>query len=629
MEEFLRKVQFSNEAILIYLQCLGRSSLTYNELYSLVPNLPPEAFPKVITELINGGLLIQINPQKPEILLHFLAVPPIKNILSYFSNINNNLINITRQVQEIVINSLNQIFQENEKVVLNFYQTFQEKRKDIIEDIYIQKQEVEDNIKKQESLNKIKEVIYDLQNQIKSTIQTQFPGIIKNLTQTKKNIINKVKSLKQKKINEEIINIIEEAYKTEIENLIKNYTSMLYELIEEKFNSFKKPINNIINSNLQLRNDFKTLFLSVISNFEVNINKFQEIIKNQKDLPKDDVSNLKNRIAESFYSIIQNSLNQVSGLNKPIELIIQQYLQKISSNEKTEIKNIWLINSKSKMYEELQNILSNSKKNLSLIVPKFEGYLSIEQFQNLPKNLKIKIASSDPTTNSLIINAKKIININFKNIQNENMIALKGDNNHLVIGIIQKDSKEPLDNFIGFGSNSESIIKLLTPIIDTYWTPKIGGTLSPIKPTIATRPVSPVKPTPIKSFNQSTTQIPSIVPDQQFSTTTTPTKQITQDFQKQIDSVLAIQPKESNEANFLINNAFNALIEKLNVLKGNEFSIELNIIAELILNRKGFSVTLHKLRSSINEFKKKETLLDESDKNEIITSIREWKQKFI
>ena len=615
MEEFLRKVQFSNEAILIYLQCLGRSSLTYNELYSLVPNLSPEVFLKVITELINGGLLIQINPQKTEILINFLAVPPIKCILDYYSNINNNLINITRQVQEIVINSLNQIFQENEKVVLNFYETFQEKRKDVIEDTYIQKKEVEDIIKKQESLKKISEGINDLQNQIKNTIQTQFPGIIKNLTQTKTNIINKIKTLKLKKIEEEIINIIEETYKTEVQDLIKNYTSMLNELIEEKFNSFKKPINNIINSNLQFRNDFKTLFLSVISNFEVDINKFQKIIKNQKDLPKDDVSNLKNRIAESFYSIIQNSLNQVSGLNKPIEVIIQHYLQKISSPEKTEIKNIWLINSKSKMYEELQNILSNSKKNLSLIVPKFEEYISIEQFQNLPKNLKIKIASSDPTTNSLITNAKKINNIDFKNIQNENIIALKGDSNHLVIGIIQKDSKEPLGNFIGFGSNSESIIKLLTPIIETYWTPNIGNTLSPIKPTITTRPVSSIKP--------------SIVPGQQFSATTTPTKQITQEIKKQIDSVLAIQPKGSDEASFLINNAFNALIEKINVLKGKEFSNELNIISELILNRRGFSVTLHKLRSSINEYKTKETVLDENNKNEIITSIREWKQKFV
>jgi len=39
MEEFLKKLQLSDNAIKIYVESLGRTPLTFFELYSMVPNL--------------------------------------------------------------------------------------------------------------------------------------------------------------------------------------------------------------------------------------------------------------------------------------------------------------------------------------------------------------------------------------------------------------------------------------------------------------------------------------------------------------------------------------------------------------------------------------------------------------
>ena len=44
MEDFLKKLQLSEEAIKIYLKSLGKVPLTYYELYSITPKLAQDKF---------------------------------------------------------------------------------------------------------------------------------------------------------------------------------------------------------------------------------------------------------------------------------------------------------------------------------------------------------------------------------------------------------------------------------------------------------------------------------------------------------------------------------------------------------------------------------------------------------
>ena len=96
---------------------------------------------------------------------------------------------------------------------------------------------------------------------------------------------------------------------------------------------------------------------------------------------------------------------------------------------------------------------------------------------------------------------------------------------------------------------------------------------------------------------------------------------------QKIDFVSVAQPKADDEAAILINSAFTNLINKLDNIKGDQFGRELQDIADLILEKKGFSVTLHKIRSTINKYKEKISLLDENDKKEILEEIQSWKKK--
>ncbi|GAJ15063.1 unnamed protein product, partial [marine sediment metagenome] len=88
-------------------------------------------------------------------------------------------------------------------------------------------------------------------------------------------------------------------------------------------------------------------------------------------------------------------------------------------------------------------------------------------------------------------------------------------------------------------------------------------------------------------------------------------------------------PKAGDEVGMLIDTAFKSLVQKLQNINGEEFSTELENIADLILEKKGFSVTLHKLRSKINQYKTHLGHLSEVDIKHIVESIEEWKKHLI
>ena len=691
MDEFLKQLQLSDEAIDLYNKSLGKSPLTYNEFYSLIPNLSDDNFTKVLNELKSSNLIVEIapHPQKPEILLQYITIPPFTPFLTYYTNINANLSNIQDAVQGLVINSLNKIFREKErnKIELDtLYNQFQEIKKDISEDSFIQKQDVEEIVGDLENLKEIKKVLSSLKEveenlhkRIKGITQTEFANLIKILSKIKTEINNNIRLLELKKNEAKVINIVEDVFKEKLNQLVQDFSSKLSELIKEEFKHFEdplnkiivEPINSIIDDIFRFQNDFKLLYLNVINDFEIKINKIREIIINNKLSLDNGLKNLENLISENLNEIIKDSINQVSGLNKPIENLMQQFLKKIMSSERMNIDNIWVINSKIKINEEILNVLSNSKEEVILIIPKIDNYLTIKQFQNLPQNLKVKIVSSEPHTNSLVKRFKEIPNIEFRTLKNENVIAFKGDDNLIVISVIQKDSKDPLNDNIGLASNYKPLINILNSIIRTTWTAaepdfgtpsmhKMQPQASPIRAPsqIKTSPIPTVKssissktqpaiqkPTPpekthlvstVKQHLQSeidkkTQDIEKIItnttPMAKISSTEPNMKQISGEPQKIGNYISKHYPKAGDKVAMQINAALNVLLQQLSVIKGEDFSIELQKIADLILVKKGFSVILHDIRRIINDYKKKEAPLDDNDKNLIFDVIESWKQR--
>ncbi|MFX1390997.1 MAG: hypothetical protein ACFE9Z_13110 [Promethearchaeota archaeon] len=659
MDEFLRKLQLSEYAIEIYLKILNKAPRSYYELYSIVPKATPEEFDQILGELKNTGLIVQLISKDNQSLNLYSALPPILPILNYYKNINANLASIKSSIHELMLKSLNTSFEENKAIKLDsILNSFEEIRKDIEEDSIIQKQEIEDIVEGMEELKDINENLSELHKDVKSITQTKFSDLIKIINEIKTELVENIKK-------KEIVSLIEETFKLKLDNMIKDFNYNLHELIEKKFDNINKPIKNKTDLIFQYRNDFKMLLLNMLTNFETNMNKIHELLRDNKDNLSGAMRNLENAIAASLNNIIQSSINELSNLNKPIETLMESYLKEINSRIKSEPNYIWIINSITQINELIQKLILTSKENLTIIIPHLENHIAIEHFEKIADNLKIKIVSSEAHTNSTVKNFKNITNILYRSYQNENLIVLKSDT-HIIIGIIQ-ESKDLLYDFVGIGSYFEPLIKLIDPIIKNIWEMAYSDTFHSaqmaksqgIQTSTSAKSITTVRPiisskTPFQEIEikdkklkekkaKPDIEIPSHIQEiqkddprafqkslQKPINTISPKPQITdlkQKLKEKIDFLTEVKPNVEDEAAIEINNAFNNLIQKLNNLKGDEFGKELQNIADLVLEKKGFSVTLHKVRSIINKFKEKLSLLDENDKNEIIQSIENWKKK--
>ena len=661
MENFLKKFQLSDDAIKIYSESLGKDPLTFYELYSIVQNISQNDFEDALTQLINGGLLIQLVPKKQEILLHYLTIPPIFPIINYYENINANLKGIKDSIQKLIKNTINQTFQQNEIIQSDtIIESFQDIRKDIEEDTIIQKQEVEDIVKAMEELKSLTKDISELDQQIKIVTQTNFANLMKKISGIKSEITTEINNLEFKKHKEEIISIIENNFKEKLDKLVQEFSTELHEVIEEKFESTSKPIEDLINATFQYRDDFKLILLNLLSNFETKMNKIQETLKENRDLLSDELGKLRIKLHEDMNVVVQNSVDQVSGLNKPVENIMREYFQEMRSSDKIVVSDIWTINSLTKINEEIQKFITTSQEELIIIVPQLENHLAAEQFEKIPRSLKIKVASSEPHTNSSVKNFQSITNLIYKTLENENLILLKGDNNQIALGLIQESAQDSLNDFIGIASNFPPIVELLSPIILHLWeeaysdsfygSQKVqtqGGKTQGVKK-MESKTYQKVKPITSAQFQSERIEhkqkdilkdqpqerkeeihpkpqkVPSILPDAQEQVDA-----IKQKLQAKLDFVSSSKRKKGDEAGLLINTAFNNLINKLNNIKGEDFSVELQKIADLILEKRGFSVTLHKLRSLINQYRFNDQFLNESDKKQIIENIENWKEKLV
>lgn len=671
MDDFLKQFGLSDNAIKIYLKSLGRSSLTYYELYSIVSEITEEEFKNCLNELIESNLIIQLIPQKSEVLLQYVAIPPFGPIITYYENINANLTTINNSIQELIANSLKQIFKSNRIVDMeSVFNVFQEIKKDIEEDTIIQKKEIEDIFEGMEDLNKVKDELSNIHQNIKSITQTQFSDLLKLISSLKDDLIKNIDSLDFKKHKKEIIDLVEELFKAKLDEIVGNFINNLHSQIELEFERTNKSTDKVMDTVFQYREDFKMLLLNMLNNFETKMNDIFRMIKDNKQNLVNQIQDLENRIIESLNAIVRNSINEISKLNKPIENVMKNCFEMLSYSDKAVINDFWLIRSITKVNEEIQNLINKTNKNLIIIIPNIENHLAIEHFGKQSGSLKIKIASSEAHTNSLVKKLKNVKNLEYKTLQNENIIALKGDDNYIIIGLTQDDQKGPLEDFVGFGSNYKPLIKIFEPIIDTTWAAAYSDTYyaaqqtkiqkSTPKKTITIKPsiikeVKPITSAKIKSNkiekrtikkeqekaqakeiskkDQPPIEIPleslknpTRIPEKSVNNIPKPQKKVT-NLTQTLKKNLSILPKAGDDAGILINDALNKLILQLNNLKGEDFSLELQNIADLILEKKGFSVILHQLRSTINKYKTYYKLLDNTEKNQIIEDINNWKQK--
>ena len=656
MEDFLKQLRLSDEAIQIYLKGLGKAPLSSFEIYSIVPKLSQEEYSNRLNELLELGLLVPIQSEDPDIIKTYYFIPPFNPIITYIANINANLESIKNQLHQLMAKTLKTAFEKNELLELDtLFKATQDMKKDIEEESIIQRQEVEDIVHGMENIKIINEILKDLHKRIKGVTQTEFSNLINMVAKIKDDIIMQLGYLELKKHEDSVKKLIERIFKQNSDDLIKNFASRLHELIESEFRNTQESLNNITKSIFQFSDDLKMLLVNTVNNYEQKINTIIDMLKTKNSNLSKDLQKFEEQILDNFGIVVKNSVDSVAALSNPIDKVMKSYFQSYISPEKIQLTNLWFINSISRINENIINYIRNSNKELILILPKLDPHITVDSFQKLKSTIKVKIASSEAHTNSFVKNLKDIKNIEYKTLKNDDIILLRADDKFLLIGILNSSSNNPLNDFIGFATNNPPYLNMLNNFVNSLWekgstelyqVPKtIGATAQGLETNKS------LKTTPIKRI-QPSIEVPSNIKTKQDQTDSpkrivvksplqekqptqfqaqSPNKMtdLTKEIQKQVDFISKTQPKPGDEAGMMINNAFNKLVEKLDKINGETFSRELQKIADLILEKKGFSVTLHKLRSTINQYKLFVHPLSKENIDQIQLSIEEWKSKIL
>ena len=616
MSEFLdllKQSQLSDNANSLYLSCLGRPELTKGELSVLIPDLSPENFTSVINELMSSNLLIQITSAKPEIPEYYLAILPFTVFLKYFSTISD----MISSNQELINNSINQVFKGEHKIELNSaFNQFQMLVKEHTEAITSQKKDFEINLGELEKINelnktldnlneiltRINDATTSLHQNIRGITQSQFGNLIQILKTIKTQLGIELNKIDNRKYAYESIKLMEEVFSAEFQEMVDRFTDTIFSLVDMEFQNYNNQVNQLIDDSItkkvdepirsitnnlgEIKNESKSIVSNMVNRFDSKLEEIKRIILTNKDSLPNNLQNLGNIIKDNVNNLFQDSINKISDLKEPIENLLRQFHVDNPYSKKLSIDNIWLIRSTSKVNEEIQSLIKNSKGEVSVIIPRIEDYLSEKIIKEIPNHLLVKIASSNQPTDSVLTDIINKSNIEFRILANENIVALMGDHNHVIIGVVNKDSDDSLNNLVGIGSNFKPLVDMLTPIIETSW--------------------SAAKP-------------PKLMP----ATAPQPIAQIGERLESRVE------PKLGDKIGMEINAAFDNLIEKLNKLQGWEFSNELQKVSDLIFEKAGFSVstTLHKISTMVGIFKPKYVDLENSDKTQIFTSIESWKQE--
>ncbi len=463
MEDISKLLNLNNLTASIYFQCLGKIPLTLNEIRSLKQDISMEIINGIIDELVDKNLIIVINPENPQILRHYFAVPPFFLIENNIAQIKNDFMSKEGYAQQKIRANNEIIFLKEHNIELD----------DINDNFLNLQKEFENNITLiKEDLNKLSKLGYggiettdflgQYEEELKKIISSELASIVVTLLQLKREVQDRI-------IDAGITHIQWDSIKNSIKDVLALRTHEksleINEIITEEFKELREKAGDI----LQERYDQKSQKFEILNSLARKFQSLHDSLEAKRNTLNVDLKNMEqlvnSRMIETFQDLTKNITNNVLFIDVFLKIILQSY----SGINLFSFEKFWLINSQAKINQEISNILANSRREVLIITTKIESFINKEELLTSSKKLKMKIASSNSHDDDIIQELIKNDNIRCRRLRNKNIVGINGDNSVAIVGIIQEKERDKLKNFIGFGTNHKPLVDLLDLILFGKW----------------------------------------------------------------------------------------------------------------------------------------------------------------
>ena len=114
MKDILTKLNLTDDTIDIFLECMGKVPLSYEEIHSIKPHLSDDEFKIIFDELVKNKLIVNVVPEGSIILEHYLAIPPFSGIIDNIISNDEGKKNKSSELKSSLIKIIMELFKKND-----------------------------------------------------------------------------------------------------------------------------------------------------------------------------------------------------------------------------------------------------------------------------------------------------------------------------------------------------------------------------------------------------------------------------------------------------------------------------------------------------------------------------------
>ncbi len=458
MKEILEALDLSKNAANIYHSCLGEIPLSYEEIHSFEPSLSDAEFNGAIEELIQRRLFFEISPTNPEILPHYMAVPPFSTLFNKFRLDSKGESGSLQDIIETKIDKI--IANENRIEVESIYNDFQKISSQIDTASTELRKDAEEFVESTKRVDNTMEIISNFELKMKNALSSQYNSLMDAIIQFRNLVIE---ILKASEFNEQQLESFEKIIRNDLEMKVQEKSKETEQKIFNEFNDLSEKFKSLFSGMLNNQVEQKAISLGILNFVDKEMSNLNNSINAKRESFKVALGWLKNTIKSEINKILKEQNAEVSESI----LSLNEFLTKILVDYFT-LNNFWTVNSYIKTKEEISNLLTNASDNILLVVPNIDEYIPLEKLKEFCGKFKARIISSEPHGSSIVQELKNIDNLQYKRLKFNKFIGVISSKT-AIIGEINKDEDNPLKSVTGFGTNSISLLELIEPILLKKW----------------------------------------------------------------------------------------------------------------------------------------------------------------
>ena len=647
IKQVLSDIELSDEEIELYFRATGRETVSLGEI-SILIGKSKEDSKKIVDKFIEKGLFKEIVGATP----HYAALPPYAALVAQLKNFYTYISDIKSKIPTQLEKSFAQLESQTKGMesLKDSSEAMNELKEKMMNQIQAQKKEFDETVTAIDQIKNITKDIsglgdvtknisddqigsltaqFDTLNQKTSQIiKNQVEGLRTQLGDVKQIVTDNLQKLRLGVIQQAVGDIIEKVISSRLKDITDNLNVQLSvsqtvfadelkkatqgidsEFVSKLRSSIEDAVKNIEGIGIKSDGDKEAAFSDIMDNF----NKAAQLAEAKIDGLSGDIfqsfGNIREIFSKGIVDTLDNTLNDILNRLKLSEKTTNQFWeQSKKAKGALTMKDIWFIRSPEAAKAHINDEISKAKMRVLVVAPDLLD-IDIDSIKARPSRINFRISTHiDPhikAHEAVMQELDQMDNVDYRNRTLQNLWGINRDYETVILCVLSKTEfrGEEITEIGGIGSIIEEHIKIFVPILEDAWVGARKEIMRDIKSSLS-RESEEITPPPRRP------ERPLTIPPEPEPVVKKPTEGIS----------------EIRAPSFLVT-LFDSIMNKLENKTGLEISTSLEKFQSEFVKRKGYNSVLKNIHTECNDLKGTTNLLNPSEKEELKSKMKLWRQQ--